>query len=229
MAPGAPAGRVESETKGSSQGGPVDVSSAPAGRAESETRGSSQGGAVDASSAPAGRAESETVSSSQEGAVDASSTPAWRAERETKGSFQGGTVDASSVPIGRAESDRVDPRSNLPRHRQRSLFLRRGADIGSVPSSVPAAAQLLREIDPNMRVPCHICSTPSLGHYLRWLWRCCHCHRQPWPSHHRFRWSLYRLAITRHNACEYLSNPLLHETVIAGTIQTNTVPGSSQH
>ena len=31
------------------------------------------------------------------------------------------------------------------------------------------------------------------------------------------------LAIIHHNACEYLSN-LLHETVIAGTIQTNRVP-----
>ena len=37
------------------------------------------------------------------------------------------------------------------------------------------------------------------------------------------------LAITHQNACEYLSNPLLHETVIAGTIQTNTLPGSLQH
>ena len=31
------------------------------------------------------------------------------------------------------------------------------------------------------------------------------------------------LAITHHNACEYLSNPLLHETVIAGTIETSKV------
>ena len=30
------------------------------------------------------------------------------------------------------------------------------------------------------------------------------------------------LAITRHNAVEHLSNPLLHETVIAGMIQFNT-------
>ena len=29
------------------------------------------------------------------------------------------------------------------------------------------------------------------------------------------------LEITHHNACEYLSNPLLHEAVIAGTIQNN--------
>ena len=32
------------------------------------------------------------------------------------------------------------------------------------------------------------------------------------------------LAITHQNACEYLSNPLLHETVIAGTIKSNTSP-----
>ena len=62
---------------------------------------------------------------------------------------------------------------------------------------------------------CHTCSTPSLGHYPRWLWRCCRRHRQPrssrWPcagmasphrprharptrpSHHQSRWCLYRL------------------------------------
>ena len=40
---------------------------------------------------------------------------------------------------------------------------------------------------------CHTCSTPSLGHYLRWLWRCRHRHRQSRPSHHPPRWCLYRL------------------------------------
>ena len=99
-----PAGRAESETRGSSQGGVVDASSAPAGRAESETRGSSQEGAVDASLAPAGRAESETRGLSQGGAVH-TSAPAGRVESETRGSSQGGALDASSVPIGRAESD----------------------------------------------------------------------------------------------------------------------------
>ena len=29
------------------------------------------------------------------------------------------------------------------------------------------------------------------------------------------------LAITHHNGCEYLSNPVTHETVISGTIQMN--------
>ena len=42
----------------------------------------------------------------------------------------------------------VDPRSNLSRHRQHSLFLRRGAGIDSVPSSVAAAAQLVRAVGP---------------------------------------------------------------------------------
>ena len=37
------------------------------------------------------------------------------------------------------------------------------------------------------------------------------------------------LAITHQNACEYLINSILHETVIAGPIQMNTLPGSSQH
>ena len=55
-----------------SQGRAVDASLAPAGRAESETKGSSQGGAVDASSAPAGRTESETRGSPQGGASDLS-------------------------------------------------------------------------------------------------------------------------------------------------------------
>ena len=80
----------------------MDVSSAPAGRAESETRTSSQGGAVGASSAPERRAESERRGSSQGGTVDASSTPEGRAESETRGLSQGVAVDASWVP---AESD----------------------------------------------------------------------------------------------------------------------------
>ena len=81
------------------------ASSAPAGKVESDTRGSAQGGVVDASSAPAGRAERETRGSCQGGALDASSVPAGRAESEARGSSQGGAVDVSSVPIGRAESD----------------------------------------------------------------------------------------------------------------------------
>ena len=40
------------------------ASSAPAGRAESETRGSSSGGAVEASSVPIGRAESDLSAAS---------------------------------------------------------------------------------------------------------------------------------------------------------------------
>ena len=58
------AGRGETETRGSPQGGTVDASSAPAGRAERETRGLSQGGAVDASSVPIGRAESNLSAAS---------------------------------------------------------------------------------------------------------------------------------------------------------------------
>ena len=42
----------------------MDASSAPAGRAESETKGSSQGGAVDASSVPIGRAERDLSAAS---------------------------------------------------------------------------------------------------------------------------------------------------------------------
>ena len=60
----APAGRTETETRGSSQRGAVDASSAPTGRADSETRGSSQGGAVGASSVPIGRAESDLSAAS---------------------------------------------------------------------------------------------------------------------------------------------------------------------
>ena len=60
----------------------MDASSAPAGRSESETNGSSQGGAVGASSAPAGRAKNGTRGSSQEGAVDAPSGPARRADSD---------------------------------------------------------------------------------------------------------------------------------------------------
>ena len=47
--------------------------------------------------------------------------------------------------MGRTILTDVDARSN-PRHRQHSLFLRRGADIGSVPSSITAAAQILRAV-----------------------------------------------------------------------------------
>ena len=42
----------------------MDTSSAPAGRADSETRGSSQGGAVDASLVPVGRAERDLSAAS---------------------------------------------------------------------------------------------------------------------------------------------------------------------
>ena len=42
----------------------MDASWAPAGRVESETRGSSQGGAVDASSAPTGTAETDLSAAS---------------------------------------------------------------------------------------------------------------------------------------------------------------------
>ena len=37
------------------------------------------------------------------------------------------------------------------------------------------------------------------------------------------------LAITHHNDCEYLSNPLLHETVITGTIQMNKANKPKTH
>ena len=83
----------------------MDASSAPAGRAETDTRGSSQGGAVDAFSVPAGKAECETRGWSQGGAVDASSASAGRADSEMRSSSQGGTVDASSVQKRRAEGD----------------------------------------------------------------------------------------------------------------------------
>ena len=46
---------------------------------------------------------------------------------------------------------------------------------------------------PSYGLACHTCSTPSLGQYLRRLWRGCHRHRQPRPSHHRPCRYLYRL------------------------------------
>ena len=55
-----------------------------------------------------------------------------------------------SFSLDRINLTDVDPHSNLPRHRQHSLFLRRRTDIGSVPSSVAAAAQLLRAVGPCM-------------------------------------------------------------------------------
>ena len=45
---------------------------------------------------------------------------------------------------------------------------------------------------PSNGASCHTCNISPLGYYLWWLWRCCHRHREPRPSHHRPRWCLCR-------------------------------------
>ena len=95
-------GDGKAETTSLFRGGAVGASSAPAGRAESETIGSSQGGEVDAS-APRKR----TNGSSQLSAVDASSVPTGRAERHlsarsTSGADQGNGEDPPAALSGRA-------------------------------------------------------------------------------------------------------------------------------
>ena len=52
--------------------------------------------------------------------------------------------------MGRTILTDVDPRSNLPRHRQHSHFLLPEADISSVPSFVALAESLLRAVGPCM-------------------------------------------------------------------------------
>ena len=68
------------------------------------------------------------------------------------------------------------------RHRQRAPVV----DIGCMapPCSRPSNGR-----------SCQTCSISSRRYYLWWLWRCCHRHRQPLPSHHRPRWCHCRLVL----------------------------------
>ena len=96
-------------------------SSAPAGRAESETRGSSQGGTVDDSSAPAGRAKSETRGSSQGGAVGTSSVPTWRAESDLSATSTSDTDQGNGEDPPRGRSDGM--RSPFPMVVMKRIFM----------------------------------------------------------------------------------------------------------
>ena len=54
---------------------------------------------------------------------------------------------------------------------------------------------------------------PRTGHYFRRIWRCCHCHRQPWPSHHHPCWSLYRPVVAFPSVRIFLSRGVCRREV----------------